>query len=127
MNNLSFARINECLNATRDSFDRDYNERIVVLNQREDRLKHRLYELNHKKHETSQATGTLDTANDDLVEINVRGKIMVVKRSTLTQMRERQVWRHCSADVGIRSCCGTAMDASFLMSILIALVQLWTI
>ena len=55
----SFARINERLNAARDSFDRDYNERIAVLNQKEDRLKQRLYELNRKKHETSQATGTL--------------------------------------------------------------------
>ncbi len=58
MDYQSFARINECLNAARDSFDRDY-KRIAVLNQREDRQKQRLYELNRKKYETSQATGTL--------------------------------------------------------------------
>jgi hypothetical protein len=87
----SFARINERLNAARDSFDRDYNERIAVLNQKEDRLKQRLYELNRKKHETSQATGTLDAADDDLLEVNAGGKIIVVKRSTLTQMRDTRL------------------------------------
>ena len=87
----SFACINECLNAARDSFDRDYNERIAVLNQREDQLNQRLYELNRKKHETSQATGTLDAADDDLLEVNAGGKIIVVKRSTLTQIRDTRL------------------------------------
>ena len=59
MDDLSFADINECLDAARYSFAMDYNERIEVLNQREDWLKQRLHELNLKKDAIAQVDGTL--------------------------------------------------------------------
>jgi hypothetical protein len=57
---------------------------ILALNQREIGLKERLDQLNRKKHEISQLHGNLDATDDDLVEVNAGGKIMVAKRSTLT-------------------------------------------
>jgi hypothetical protein len=60
---------------------------ILALNQREIGLKERLDQLNRKKHEISQLHGNLDATDDDLVEVNASGKIMVAKRSTLTQMK----------------------------------------
>ena len=50
---------NECLKAARDSHERDYNDVILVLNQREIGLKERSRELNRKKHEIAQANGNL--------------------------------------------------------------------
>ena len=43
--------------------------------------------MNRKKHEISQANGNLNAADDDLVEINAGGKLIVAKRSTLTQIQ----------------------------------------
>jgi len=42
----------------------------------------------------------LIVADDDLIEINAGGKIIVAKRSTLTQIHVG--WRPCSVDAGIR-------------------------
>ena len=59
----------------------------MALNQTENKLNERLDGLNHKKHEIAQANGNLDAADDDRVEVNAGGKIIVAKRSTLTQMK----------------------------------------
>jgi len=85
MDELSTA--NECLKQARDNHEQDYNEMILALNQRELGLIERLHQLNQKKHEISQLNGNLDAADDDFVKVNAGGKIMVAKRSTLTQMK----------------------------------------
>jgi hypothetical protein len=50
-------------------------------------LNERLLELDRKKHEIAQAHGNLVAADEDLVEINAGGRIIVAKRSTLTQIQ----------------------------------------
>ena len=45
----------------------------------------------------------LIVANDDLIEINAGGKIIVAKRSTLTQILGSRMEAPCSVDAGIRS------------------------
>ena len=85
MNELSVS--NKRLKVARDSHVEDLDKEIMALNQREIGLKERLDELNHKKHEISQANGNLDSADDDRVEVNAGGKIIVAKRSTLTHMK----------------------------------------
>ena len=85
MNELSDS--NKRLKVARDSHVKDLDKEIMALNQREIGLKERLGELNHKKHEISQANGNLDSADDDRVEVNAGGKIIVAKRSTLTHMK----------------------------------------
>ncbi|KAL3777416.1 hypothetical protein ACHAW5_010218 [Stephanodiscus triporus] len=82
---LSVAR--KRLKVARENHERDYNELILALNRRESRLNERLSELNRKKAETAEANGNPDAADDDLVEVNAGGKIVVAKRSTLTQIK----------------------------------------
>jgi hypothetical protein len=60
---------------------------ISALYRRETLLNERLVKLNCKKHEIAQSNGTMNVADDDLVEINAGGKIIVAKRSTLTQIQ----------------------------------------
>ena len=84
MEELKVAR--KRLKTAHDKHDRDYNVIISALSQMESRLDERLHELNRKKHDIAEAYGKLDAAHDDLVEINAGGKIVVAKRSTLTQI-----------------------------------------
>jgi len=65
----------------------DLDKVILALNNRDTLLKERLQELNRKKHEIAQTHGNLDATDDDLIEINAGGKIIVAKRSTLTQIQ----------------------------------------
>ena len=69
-----------------------------MLSQRESQLYERLRKLNHKKVETAESNGNLDAADDNLVEVNAGGKIVVDKRSMLIQIKgtrlEALVSRH---------------------------------
>ncbi len=62
------------LKTAHDNHDRDYNETISALSQRESRLNERLYKLNCKKLEVAEANGNLNAAYDDLVEVSAGGK-----------------------------------------------------
>ena len=75
------------LKSARDSLVQDLDNVIAALDNRDTLLNERLLELDHKKHEIAQAHGNLDAADDDLIEINAGGKIIVAKRSTLTQIQ----------------------------------------
>ena len=85
MNELTVAR--KSLKVARDNHVDDLDKEISALDEAENGLKERLHQLNQKKHEICQANGNIDAADDDLVEVNAGGKIMVAKRSTLTQMK----------------------------------------
>jgi hypothetical protein len=76
-----------CLKSARDSLVQDLDNVIAALDNRDTLLNERLQELDHKKHEIAQAHGNLDAADDDLIEINAGGKIIVTKRSTLRQIQ----------------------------------------
>ncbi len=89
MEGLGVAR--KRLKTAHDNQERDYNETISALGERESRLTGRLNELNRKKIEIAQANGNLDAADDDIVEINAGGRVIVAKRSTLTQIRGTKV------------------------------------
>ncbi|KAL3770116.1 hypothetical protein ACHAW5_009657 [Stephanodiscus triporus] len=84
MEELTVAR--KRLKTAHDNIERDYYELTSSLNQRESRLDERLHELNRKKHDIAEAYGKLDAADNDFVEVNAGGEIVVAKRSTLTQI-----------------------------------------
>jgi hypothetical protein len=75
------------LKSAHDSHLQDLDNEISALDKRRTLLNERLQELNRKKHEIAQANGNLDVSDDDLIEINAGGKIIVAKRSTLTQIQ----------------------------------------
>jgi hypothetical protein len=78
---------NERLNSARDSILQDMDCVISALYRREYRLEGRLIELSLKKREIAQSNGNICFEDDDIVEINAGGKIIVAKRSTLTQIQ----------------------------------------
>jgi hypothetical protein len=78
---------NKRLKSARDSHMQDLDNVIAALDNRDTLLKERVQELNRKKHDIAQTHGNLDAAEDDLIEINAGGKIIVAKRSTLTQIQ----------------------------------------
>ena len=78
---------NKRLKSAHDSLLHDLNNEISALDKRETTLNERVQELNRKKHEIAQAHGNLDATGDDLIEINAGGRIIVAKRSTLTQIQ----------------------------------------
>ncbi|KAL3808765.1 hypothetical protein ACHAXA_001341 [Cyclostephanos tholiformis] len=86
MDELSIA--NTRLKATRDEHDRDCEEKIKALDEWERRLHERMNRLIQRKKEISEINGNLDAADDDLVEVNAGGEIVVAKRSTLTQIHD---------------------------------------
>jgi hypothetical protein len=85
MDELSAA--DRCLKSARDNHLQDLNNAILALDKRGTLLNEHLLELDHKKHEIAQTHGNLDAADDDLIEINAGGKIIVAKRSTFTQIQ----------------------------------------
>jgi hypothetical protein len=85
MDELSAA--DRCLKSAYDSILQDMDNVIRSLDKRGTLLNERLQELNRKKHTIAQANGNLDAADDDLIEMNAGGKIIVAKRSTLTQIQ----------------------------------------
>ena len=84
MDEISVA--NKRLKVAREKHDRDYEECIAAQDRWESHLTERLHELNRKKHDIAQASGNLDAADNDLMEVNAGGEIVVAKRSTLTQI-----------------------------------------
>jgi len=82
---------NKRLKTAHDSHLHDLNNEISALDKRETTLNERVQELNRKKHEIAQAHGNLDATDDDLIEINAGGRIIVAKRSTLTQIQGSRI------------------------------------
>ena len=78
---------NKRLKTAHVSNERDYEAQITKLDRKESSLKERLNQLNKKKLETSQSNGDVDATDDDLLEVNAGGIIVVAKRSTLTQLK----------------------------------------
>ncbi|KAL7544862.1 hypothetical protein ACHAWF_008226 [Thalassiosira exigua] len=84
MEQLSIA--NARLKSVKDEVEKDYESLTAELDSQEPSLKKRLEVLNQKKFDSSHAN--LDARQDDLVEVNAGGKIILAKRSTLTQVKE---------------------------------------
>jgi hypothetical protein len=82
---------NKRLKSAHESHLQDLNNKISALDNRETILNERVQELNRKKHEIAQANGNLNVTDEDLVEINAGGKIVVAKRSTLTQIQGSRI------------------------------------
>ncbi|KAL3815635.1 hypothetical protein ACHAXA_006910 [Cyclostephanos tholiformis] len=82
MDELSVA--NTRLKVARDEHERDYEEKIKAQDEWESRLHERMNQLIQRKKEIAEINGNLD---DDLVEVNAGGKLVVAKRSTLTQIQ----------------------------------------
>ena len=78
---------NKRLKTAHVSNERDYEAQITKLDRKESSLKERLNQLNKKKLETSKSNGDVDATDDDLLEVNAGGIIVVAKRSTLTQLK----------------------------------------
>jgi hypothetical protein len=65
----------------------EYKKELQRLDEAEKALHQRVKELNIEKNKALESNGsTQDVSNEDLVEINAGGKIVVARRSTLTQM-----------------------------------------
>jgi hypothetical protein len=60
---------------------------IEKINQWESMLHDRKSRLIHKKDEIAKTNGNIDASDEDLVEVNAGGEIVVAKRSTLTQIQ----------------------------------------
>ncbi|KAL3806047.1 hypothetical protein ACHAXA_008834 [Cyclostephanos tholiformis] len=75
------------LNHAQLEYERDYNEQIFAFSQRESRLQDCMSQLISKKEEIAETNGNRDATDDDLVEVNAGGEIVVAKRSTLTQIQ----------------------------------------
>ena len=78
---------NKRLKSARDSILQDMDNMIAALDKRETLLNEREQELNRKMDESDLSNGNLDAADDDRIEINAGGKVIVAKRSTLTQIQ----------------------------------------
>lgn len=85
MNELTIA--NTRLNLARFNHEKAYEETIAAFDEWENILVVRLAELNTKKEAAANIYGNPDANDDDLVEINAGGKVIVAKRSTLTQIK----------------------------------------
>ena len=81
---------NKRLKSAHDSHLHDLNNEISALDKRETILNERVQKLN-RKHEIAQANGNLDATGDDPIEINAGGRIIVAKRSTLTQIQGSRI------------------------------------
>ena len=85
MDELSIA--NKRLKVTRDEHERDYKNIVRSQTQWEGRLRKRMGELIRKKNEAAEVFGNPNATGEDLVEVNAGGKIVVAKRSTLTEIQ----------------------------------------
>ena len=77
---------NKKLKTAIDEIDRDRAIQISNLQDTEQHLLDRLRKLDEEKFQTATVNGNVDISNDDLLEINAGGKIIAVKRGTLTKM-----------------------------------------
>lgn len=78
---------NKKLKTAIDEIDRDRSIQLTKLQDKERQLLDRLHKLDEEKFQTATSNGNVDISNDDLLEINAGGKIIAVKRGTLTQMQ----------------------------------------
>eukprot|EP00984_Skeletonema_dohrnii_P013355 scaffold5517_cov77-Skeletonema_dohrnii-CCMP3373.AAC.1 len=78
---------NKRLKTALDELDHDRVTQINNLEEKEKQLLDRLSKLNEEKHKAASANGNVDVSDDDFLEINAGGKIIAVKRATLTQLR----------------------------------------
>jgi hypothetical protein len=85
MDELSVAK--KRLKVAHDEQERDYKNCIASQDIWEDKLQERMSRLINKKDEIAKENGNIEVTNEDLVEVNAGGEIVVAKRSTLTQIR----------------------------------------
>jgi hypothetical protein len=77
---------NKKLKTAHESNERDYNTQIYELNYKENELLKRMSDLDAKKLDIAKEHGNVDAMDDDVLEINAGGKVIVAKRFTLTQL-----------------------------------------
>ena len=77
---------NKKLKTAHESNERDYNTQIYELNYKENELLKRMSDLDAKKLDIAKEHGNVDAMDDDVLEINAGGKVIVAKRLTLTQL-----------------------------------------
>eukprot|EP00984_Skeletonema_dohrnii_P034577 scaffold33595_cov95-Skeletonema_dohrnii-CCMP3373.AAC.2 len=77
--------VNTHLQAVLNKVDRDRTAEINKLKDEEQRLLDRLRDFEIEKEKAAAENGTLNVSDDDLIEINVGGKIIAAKRGTLCQ------------------------------------------
>lgn len=77
---------NKRLKVTLDEFDRERVIQIHKLEEKEKQLRERLRKLDEDKHKTASINGNVAASDDDVIEINAGGKVIAVKRATLTQL-----------------------------------------
>ncbi len=75
---------NDQLKAAREEFDRDYNNLVETLRRDEKALDNRLEKLTKKMEDAAKVYGNMNASGNDFLEINAGGKIIIVKRSILT-------------------------------------------
>ena len=78
---------NEKLKTALAEMDKDRAIQVETLQEKEDQLLERLSKLEEEKLKTAAANGNVDVSDDDILEINAGGKIIAVKRATLTQLQ----------------------------------------
>jgi hypothetical protein len=70
-----------------DEIDRERAIQINKLEAKEKQLLDRLNKLDEKKLKLATDNGNIDVSADDFIEINAGGKVIAVKRATMTQLR----------------------------------------
>jgi hypothetical protein len=70
-----------------DEIDRERAIQINKLEAKEKQLLDRLNKLDEKKLKLATDNGNIDVTADDFIEINAGGKVIAVKRATMTQLR----------------------------------------
>jgi len=70
-----------------DEIDRERAIQINKLEAKEKQLLDRLNKLDVKKLKLATDNGNIDVSADDFIEINAGGKVIAVKRATMTQLR----------------------------------------
>lgn len=75
------------LKTCRDQHELAYKNEIDKIEEAEKELHDALEKLNTKKQDAADAYGEAEVSDDELVEINAGGKIIVARRATLTQMK----------------------------------------
>eukprot|EP00986_Skeletonema_menzelii_P002384 scaffold647_cov150-Skeletonema_menzelii.AAC.31 len=79
--------VSKRLKSTLDEFDRERSIQISKLEEKEKQLRDRLSKLDEEKLKTASANGNVNASDDDILEINAGGKVIAVKRATLTQLQ----------------------------------------
>eukprot|EP00986_Skeletonema_menzelii_P005186 scaffold1837_cov124-Skeletonema_menzelii.AAC.4 len=77
----------EALKAAHDKRESAYDVEIKKLDDVKRGLLDRLHDLNEKKKQCAAVYGDINVSDDDLIEVNVGGKIISAKRGVLCQMQ----------------------------------------